>query len=52
LTNFANFGEPATFVRSPIMMKTPACCVNGRDPDSRRGFGLAIAAEVSGALNG
>src|ERR1700689_3449748 len=37
-TSFANFGEPATLVRSPIMMYTPACCVNGCDPDRRRGF--------------
>ncbi len=37
LISFANFGEPATLVRSPIMMKEPICCVNGCEPDRRSG---------------
>src|SRR5580658_1280173 len=38
-TSLANFGEPATLVRSPIMMKTPGCCVNGCEPERRKGRG-------------
>jgi hypothetical protein len=37
LISLANLGEPATFVRSPIMMYTPFCCVNGCEPESRSG---------------
>ena len=48
LISFANFGEPATFVRSPIIMKTFSCCVNGSDPDSRSGFVAGSAS--AGAL--
>jgi hypothetical protein len=41
--SLANFGEPATLVRSPIMMKTPICCVNGCEPERRSGRGPAPA---------
>src|SRR5580698_5911091 len=50
LISFANLGEPATFVRSPIMMNTPACCVKGCDPDKRSGFISAFAATFSPSL--
>src|SRR5580704_5500145 len=38
LISLANFGDPATLVRSPMMMYTPGCCVKGCDPERRRGF--------------
>ncbi len=47
LTSLANFGEPATLVRSPIMMKTSCCWVKGWEPESRRGRNSATAAGVS-----
>jgi hypothetical protein len=45
LISLANFGEPATFVRSPIIMKTPGCCTKGCEPDSSSGFGSGTATE-------
>ena len=46
LMSFANFGEPATLVRSPIMMKTPACWVKGCDPERRSGFAFVGSATL------
>src|ERR1700733_14302917 len=46
LISCANLGEPATLVRSPIMMKTPACWVNGWDPERRSGFAFVGTAEL------
>ena len=46
LMSFANLGEPATLVRSPIMIKTPACWVNGCDPERRSGFAFAGSAAL------
>ena len=37
LTSLANLGEPATLVRSPIMMNVPCCCRNGCDPERHSG---------------
>src|SRR3979411_809659 len=47
LISFANFGEPATLVRSPIMIKTPDCWVNGCDPERRSGFGCVGSAALA-----
>ena len=47
LISLANFGDPATFVRSPIMMKLPICCVNGCDPDRRSGMAAPVEKVVS-----
>src|SRR3954469_22005941 len=47
LISLANFGEPATLVRSPITMYTPCCCVKGWDPERRRGLKLVEEATVS-----
>src|SRR6267154_2464308 len=47
LTSFANLGEPATLVRSPIMMKTPDCWVNGCDPERRSGFVVLGSAVIA-----
>lgn len=47
LMSLANFGEPATFVRSPIMMNWPICWVNGWEPDSRRGMAAPVENLVS-----
>src|SRR5271155_459176 len=44
LISRANFGDPATFVRSPIIMYTPGCCVNGCDPESLSGFTRCVSA--------
>ena len=42
LMSLANFGEPATFVRSPIMMNEPICCVNGCEPERRSGIAAPV----------
>ena len=47
LMSFANFGEPATFVRSPIMMNCPICCVNGCEPLKRSGIAAPVENLVS-----
>src|SRR5205814_10717286 len=44
--SLANFGEPATLVRSPIMMKTPGCWVKGCDPERRSGFAFVGSAAL------
>ena len=50
LTSRANLGEPATLVRSPIMMKTPGCWVKGCDPERRRGWVSAASSAVSSSV--
>ena len=49
--SLANFGEPATLVRSPTRMKTPGCCMNGCDPERRSGFvSIRLVRRTFGAL--
>ena len=47
LMSFANFGEPATFVRSPIIRKLPTCCVNASEPERRSGSAAPVENFVS-----
>src|SRR5213083_2226981 len=58
--SLANLGEPATFVRSPMRMNVPSCCVKGweplrrsgtkavgsGDPPGGTGFAIGVAATV------
>src|ERR1019366_80666 len=47
LISLANFGDPATLVRSPITMYTPGCWVKGCDPDRRRSFVSVASATLT-----
>ena len=43
---FDEDGLTAKKAELPIMMNTPACCVNGRDPDSRSGLKSAACSSL------